>query len=91
VPTRNEIAAELSTFGANVRRERTGLKITQEKLAELVDLNIRTVQKIEAGEINILITTACRIQWALGCPWEKLMPVKSILKYPALARRFKNS
>jgi len=47
--------------------------ITQEKLAEKVDLNTRTLQKIEAGSTNILITTAIRIQKALGCPWEKLV------------------
>lgn len=46
--------------------------ITQEKLAEMVDLNIRTLQKIEAGETNILITTAIRIQGALKCSWESL-------------------
>ncbi len=47
--------------------------MTQEKLAELADLNIRTVQKIEAGQTNILITTASRIQKALGCDWGMLM------------------
>jgi len=35
---------------------------------------IRTIQKIEAGAINVLITTALRIQKALGCPWSRLMP-----------------
>ncbi|MDQ6631187.1 MAG: helix-turn-helix domain-containing protein [Verrucomicrobiota bacterium] len=48
--------------------------MTQERLAELVDLNIRNIQRIEAGEINILVTTATRIQRALGCSWEKLIP-----------------
>lgn len=47
--------------------------MTQERLAELADLNIRTIQKIEAGQTNILITTAKRIQKALGCSWDKLM------------------
>ena len=47
--------------------------ITQERLAELVDLNLRTVQKIEAGKINILVTTAMRIQKALRCPWKTLL------------------
>ena len=60
-------------FGANLRRERSGRAITQQKLAELADLNIRTVQKIEAGKINILITTALRLQRAVGCPWGKLL------------------
>jgi transcriptional regulator with XRE-family HTH domain len=48
--------------------------VTQEKLAELADLNIRTVQKIEAGDINILVTTVLRIRQALKCPWDKLLP-----------------
>jgi DNA-binding XRE family transcriptional regulator len=68
----NSIAAELVRFGSNLRRERTARKITQERLAELADLNIRTVQKIEAGKVNILITTAIRLQEALGCAWDKL-------------------
>jgi hypothetical protein len=38
-----------------------------------VDLNIRNVQRIEAGEINILLTTAKRIKTALGCSWDDLM------------------
>lgn len=76
MPSKKEIAAELARFGANVRRERTRREVTQEKLAELADLNIRTVQKIESGSINILITTASRIQRALGCDWEDLVPAK---------------
>jgi len=67
------LAAELDRFGANLRRERTARNLTQEKLAELADLNIRTVQKIEAGELNVLITTAIRIQRALKCSWERLL------------------
>lgn len=69
-----KIQAQLRAFGANVRRERTAKELTQEKLAELVDVNIRTIQKIEAGDINVLVTTVLRIQRALGCPWSKLMP-----------------
>ena len=64
---------QLRRFGANVRRERTAKELTQEKLAELVDLNIRTVQKIEAGHTNILITTAIRFRDALKCPWDRLL------------------
>ncbi len=63
----------LDSFGRNVRRERNAKGITQEKLAELADLNIRTLQKIEAGRLNILVTTAMRIQKGLGVPWDRLM------------------
>jgi len=68
------IKRELSIFGANVRRERNALSMTQERLAELADLNIRTVQKIEAGKLNVLITTAMRLQRALNCSWDRLFP-----------------
>jgi transcriptional regulator with XRE-family HTH domain len=74
VSSAKEITAQLSSFGANVRRERTARNLTQEKLAERADLNIRTLQKIESGELNVLITTAARIRTALDCSWEKLMP-----------------
>ena len=70
---KQSVASQLKHFGANVRRIRNNQSMTQEKLAELADLNIRTVQKIEAGQTNILITTAARIQKALACDWDILM------------------
>ena len=73
MPRDAKIQAQLKKFGASVRRERISRGITQEKLAELVDLNIRTIQKIEAGKINVLVTTAMRIQKALDCTWGRLM------------------
>jgi transcriptional regulator with XRE-family HTH domain len=66
-------AAQLKAFGVNVRRERMAKKITQESLAELVDLNIRTIQKIEAGHVNILLTTVQRLKKALECQWDDLL------------------
>lgn len=64
----------LKVFGANVRRERVRKHLTQEKLAERAELAARNLQKIEAGEINVLVTTVFRIQLALGCPYKRLMP-----------------
>lgn len=64
----------IKVFGANVRRERVRKRWTQERLAERSELATRNLQKIEGGEINILLTTAFRIQLALGCPWWRLMP-----------------
>ena len=57
MPSDAKIPAQLKKFGASIRRERITKGITQEKLAELADLNIRSVQKIEAGRINVLVTT----------------------------------
>jgi transcriptional regulator with XRE-family HTH domain len=73
VSLKSKQAAQLKTFGVNLRRERMAKKFTQEKLAEEADLNIRTVQKIEAGHVNILLTTVLRLQKALGCSWNDLL------------------
>lgn len=70
------IRVQLRTFGGNVRRLRNVRGLTQDKMAELAGLNIRTVQKIEAGQTNILITTAARIQKALACDWGTLMALQ---------------
>jgi transcriptional regulator with XRE-family HTH domain len=57
----------LVEFGKRVRSLRRAQGLTEEQLAEAADLNPRTVQKIEAGQINILVTTLVRIQSALNC------------------------
>lgn len=62
----------IKKVGANVRRIRTAQSMSQERLAELVDLNVRNIQRIEAGEITILISTAKRLRDALKCGWEEL-------------------
>ena len=70
--SRSEQAA-LERFGAAVRRERNARSITQDRLAELANLHLRSLQKIEAGDINVLITTVQRIQKAIGCSWDSLL------------------
>lgn len=74
MPFRGEKATQLSKLGANVRRERTNKGLTQEQLAEKIDISLRNVQRIEAGEINPLATTLIRLRRALGCSAEKLLP-----------------
>ena len=63
----------LANLGANIRRKRVEIKMTQEHLAELAGINPRTIQKIEAGKLNILVTTLARIQSSLKCSWDDLM------------------
>ena len=48
-------------------------KLTQEALAEVVGVNPRTVQTIEAGKLNVLATTLERLKVALKCDWDELM------------------
>jgi ribosome-binding protein aMBF1 (putative translation factor) len=55
------------TFGADVRRERTARRISQDELATRSGLHPRTIAKIEAGEMGIRPETLDRIQRAVGC------------------------
>ena len=73
MPLTAQQSAFLAAVGGNVRRLRVARKLTQEALAELIGVNPRTVQKIEAGRLNILVTTLARIQRALRCSWDDLM------------------
>ncbi|MGZ4963410.1 MAG: helix-turn-helix transcriptional regulator [Limisphaerales bacterium] len=57
----------------SVRRERTRREMSQQKLADKAELDIRNIQRIEAGQLNVLITTAHRIKEALGCSWDSLL------------------
>ena len=61
-------------FGENVRRERLRRGMTQDELAERSEIATRNLQKIEAGEINLRLTTAFRIRLGLRCPWSRLTP-----------------
>lgn len=56
-----------------MREQRKAAKLTQERLAELADLSPRTVQKIEAGRLNILVTTLRRLRASIGCSYQDLL------------------
>jgi transcriptional regulator with XRE-family HTH domain len=63
----------LKAIGENVRRQRRSAGLTQERLAEMADLAPRTIQKIEAGQLDILATTIKRLQKALRCRYDDLL------------------
>jgi transcriptional regulator with XRE-family HTH domain len=65
---------QLRSLGANLRRVRVARGMTQERLAELTNLNPRNIRKIEAGETNVLATTLIRIRKALRCSADQLVP-----------------
>lgn len=69
----------LSGFGRRVKILRRAQGLTQEQLAEAADLNTRTLQKIEAGQVNIVFTTLARIQSALGCTAGELLDQDAVL------------
>ena len=64
----------LRQLGKNIHHERKRRGLTQEELAELADLHPRALQKVELAKNNVLATTLMRIQAALECPWDLLMP-----------------
>lgn len=73
MPLRDENLHQRKTFGANLRRERMARNLTQQQLAEMAGLSIRSLQRIEAGEFTILMTTLIRLRKALGCSWYRLL------------------
>ena len=53
-------------FGKRVRALRTGLKLSQEQLAERADLHWTHISGIERGQYNLKLTTLCRVARGLG-------------------------
>jgi len=59
--------AEILAFlGANVRRLRTALAITQDDLEARTGLSVQSISKIERGKTNIKMDTLRRLANALG-------------------------
>lgn len=47
--------------GANIKREREKAGLTQEILAERINLDTKTLSKIERGKVGISLMTLCQI------------------------------
>jgi transcriptional regulator with XRE-family HTH domain len=73
VPELQESSKLLKTVGANIRRLRMRKNITQQTLSERADLDIRTVQRVEAGKIDVLFRTLNSIRLALRCDWKDII------------------
>jgi transcriptional regulator with XRE-family HTH domain len=61
------------SLGRNVVRLRQLNEITQERLAELVEIDRRYVQRIEAGTANPGVDVLARLKKAFRCSWEDLL------------------
>ena len=59
-------------LAGNLRRIRKERGITQEKAAEATGLNWRHWQKLEAGEVNVTLSTLAKICDGLGVVLEEL-------------------
>lgn len=56
----------LGELGEAVRIRRKGLKLTQQELADLAEVNINTVVAIESGEGNPKVETILQVAEVLG-------------------------
>jgi transcriptional regulator with XRE-family HTH domain len=61
------------TFGANVKRERKRLKLSQEQLGELCDLNMTEVSRLEKAQRDPRLTTIVKLAGGLGVPPMQLL------------------
>lgn len=62
----------LKTFGLRVRQLRHDRKLSQENLANLADIPLSQVGRLERGEINCTISTSNAIAKALGIELNEL-------------------
>lgn len=71
----------LARIGDNIRAERNRARLSQEGLAEKIDMNEKHLSRIENGFINPRVTTIIAIMETLDIPFESLyMPDKSLSK-----------
>jgi transcriptional regulator with XRE-family HTH domain len=72
VPLAASEQSRLELFGKTLRDLRRQKGLSQEKLAEMADLHPRALQKIEAGDVNVSLSTILRLQKALDCTWQNM-------------------
>ncbi len=65
---RKTILRHRKLIGEAIRRHRKELELTQEKLAELVDLNPKYLGEVERGEKIISIEALLRVAKAVSTP-----------------------
>lgn len=64
------------TIGSIIRQRRKQLKVTQPHLAELADVNVNTIYKLERNETNPTLNVVTKIADVLGL--ELKLEVKKI-------------
>lgn len=78
----------LTSIAANIRRIRERRDLTQEQLAELAELEPRTIQHLETGKANPTIGLVVTVALALGVSAATLLrPAKLALRPVGRPRR----
>ncbi len=62
-------------IGANIKKARTTLGVTQQQLASLCDFEKSNMARLESGNTNPTIYTLYKISSALGIPLSDLIKV----------------
>jgi transcriptional regulator with XRE-family HTH domain len=65
-------AAEAKALGARVRELRESRGWTLERAAEAMDLDLKHLQKVEAGKLNVTLVTLVRIAEGFAEPLSSL-------------------
>jgi len=60
------------SLGKRIARERQHQKLSQPQLAEMADIDVRYLGKVESGEVNIGVRNLQKISIALKLPMEIL-------------------
>lgn len=66
----------LVELGNNIHAERSRLRMTQEKLAEISGLQMQQISRIEYGLVDIRFSTLVSILKALNIPFDKVYDLK---------------
>jgi transcriptional regulator with XRE-family HTH domain len=61
------------TLGANVKRERKRLGLSQEELGHLCDLNMTEISRLEGAKRDPRLTTIVKVAKGLGIPPSRLL------------------
>jgi transcriptional regulator with XRE-family HTH domain len=69
---KTEAYAYRERFGDNIAALRRRRKLTEERLAERVDVSPRYIQSIEAGDYFPILQNLVRLCGALKCVWNNL-------------------
>lgn len=72
----------LTSIAANIRRIRLRQDLTQERLAELADVEPRTIQHLETGDANPTITVVVAVAGALGVSLSTLLRAANAVPRP---------
>jgi len=73
----NDFPNFLKQLGQNLRKERNKKEISQEKLAEINNIDYKYYQRIETGRVNITIKTLYKLSKSLNIKPYKLLDKES--------------